>query len=78
MPQPPKQTVATLLSGWPERKVEDGVLRPSSVRMYRLYVEAHLVPALGPVRLRALRSMHVDKLLRDLRRAPRRRSRPGR
>ena len=37
--------------------------------MYRLYVEAHLVPALGPVRLQDLRPMHVDQLLRDLRRA---------
>lgn len=62
-----KQTVASFLSGWLERKVEDGVLRPSSVRMYRLYVDAHLVPALGPVRLQDLRPLHVDQLLRDLR-----------
>jgi len=64
-----KQTVATFLSGWLERKVEDGALRPSSVRMYRLYVEAHLAPALGPVRLQDLRPLHVEQLLRDLRRA---------
>ncbi len=64
-----KQAVATFLSGWLERKVEDGALRPSSVRMYRLYVEAHLVPALGPVRLQDLRPLHVEQLLRDLRRA---------
>ena len=61
-----RETVATFLTGWLERKVQDG-LRPSSERMYRTYVTHYLVPAIGTVRLSDLRPGHVDKLLRDLR-----------
>jgi integrase len=64
-----KLTLGVFLEGWLQRKVDDGALRPSSERMYRLYVTEHLVPALGPVRLRDLRPLHVDQLLRDLRAA---------
>lgn len=60
-----KQTVATYLPEWLDRKIADG-LRPSSALMYRRYIDADIVPSLGLVRLGDLRPGHVERMLRDL------------
>jgi integrase len=64
---PSKQLLKDYLEQW-----LDGLrLRPSTVASYRKNVRLHLIPALGGVRLAALRTERIDKLYRELERSGR-------
>ncbi|WP_253259752.1 tyrosine-type recombinase/integrase [Subtercola boreus] len=60
-----KLSVAAYMPAWLERSILDG-MRPSTVRMYRRYVEMDIVPALGALKLAEVRKHHVDAFIRQL------------
>lgn len=68
------QTVAAFLRAWLDSKTQQG-LRPTTVRNYRLHLDAYLIPELGHLRLRDLRPGHVEAMLTALA-TPGRGSRP--
>lgn len=57
-------TVRAYLNRWLDDKAL--VLRATSLRDYRRYVDQRINPALGDIRLRDLRTAHVTTMLRDL------------
>lgn len=59
---PSAQTLEAFLTGWLEDVVARR-LRPNSVALYRHMARAHLIPALGSVKLRDLNAQHVQALL---------------
>lgn len=64
-----KQTVGQYLAEWLHGQRHS--LAPKTIFQYELYVRNDLVPALGTVRLEALRHEHVVALVADLERAGR-------
>jgi integrase len=61
-----KVSVGDYLVRWLDRQERHSQLKPSTVRMYRRYVDADLVPALGRLQLVNLRKYHVAQLVADL------------
>lgn len=60
------QTVQQFLLRW-----LDSITRaPSTARAYRMKIEANILPALGPIKLRDLREDHLLRLYRRLRATP--------
>ncbi len=64
-----RETVAAYLAGWLHAMRHE--LAAKTLHQYGLYVRGDLVPALGTVRLEALRHEHVVALVADLERAGR-------
>ncbi len=62
-----RRTTETYLREWLNNKVADGLLRPTTERSYRLHVDRYIVPTIGHLRLRDLRTAHVSRMLRELR-----------
>ena len=63
---PSRITTGEWLEHWVEQRVREGALAPGTLETYRSMVRAHLVPAVGPVRLQELRAHHVRALKDDL------------
>ncbi|MYA15786.1 MAG: site-specific integrase [Gammaproteobacteria bacterium] len=63
---PDRITTGEWLEHWIQQRAREGSLAPGTVEAYRSMVRAHLVPALGPVRLQELRAAHVRALKDDL------------
>lgn len=62
-----RTTAADYLRGWLSAQEEHSQLRPSTLRMYKSYVEKDIVPAFGPkLLLKDLRKPHVAGLIADL------------
>jgi integrase len=61
-----KTQVDAYLKAWLTRRERDG-MRPSTLRMYRRYVQNDIAPALGALKLREVRRHHVDTFIRQLR-----------
>ncbi len=63
---PHRITTGEWLEHWVEQRARDGTLAPATVEAYRSMVRAHLIPAVGPVRLQELRAAHIRMLKDDL------------
>lgn len=62
-----RTTAATYMREWLDAQGKHSQLRPSTMRMYRSYVEKDIVPAFGPkLLLKDLRKPHVAGLIADL------------
>ena len=61
-----RHTVGEYMSKWFARAVQNGDIKPSTAHMYKTYMEADIVPALGAVQLTALRKYHVANFIDDL------------
>jgi integrase len=62
--QPPEdETVAEYLERW--LAAVGPTIEASTLRSYRDHVEHHIVPMLGPMRIRALQTRHVNALIAD-------------
>jgi integrase len=59
-------TVAGLLERWLRMKAGVGGLKETTITSYRWYLNHYVVPAIGAVPLRRLRSTHVQELLSNL------------
>lgn len=74
--RPTDQTVAELLDEWLE--VRRSKLRPGTWATYRRYIDVHVVPAIGAMKLQSLDAGHLERLYADLLAAGRRPAREGR
>jgi integrase len=62
-----RTTAASYLLEWLDAQEKHSQLKPSTMRMYRAYVDKDIVPALGPkLLLKDLRKPHVAGLIADL------------
>ncbi|WP_434993467.1 site-specific integrase [Arthrobacter sp. Ld5] len=62
-----RTTAASYLQGWLDAQEKHNQLKPSTMRMYRTYVDKDIVPAFGPkLLLNDLRKPHVAGLIADL------------
>jgi integrase len=59
-----RQTVESYLNNWLEVKARQ--VRVTTLRGYRHYVLEYLVPQVGHIRLRDLRTAHVSQMLREI------------
>lgn len=67
-----KTTVAAYLTKWLDDQEKHSQLKPSTMRMYRSYMEKDIVPSLGgKLLLKDLRKPHVAGLIKDLQDASR-------
>lgn len=64
-----RETVASNLRAWLTDKRH--ALKPKTLHQYGEYIEKDLIPALGAIRLEALRHEHVASMIRDLQAAGR-------
>lgn len=61
-----RTTVSAWLDTWLDRKIATESLRPSTLRMYRRYVDDDIVPAIGRYRLSELHPQHIDAMVASL------------
>lgn len=61
-----KVSVGEYLVRWLDRQEKHSQLKPSTVRMYRRYLNVDIVPVLGRLQLVNLRKYHVAQLVADL------------
>lgn len=66
-PVHPRMTVAQWLELWFAAKVSSGALRPTTERCYRQHLDAYLLPHLGRLRLRDLRTEHINTMYAAIR-----------
>lgn len=59
-------TVSGLLERWLRMKAGIGGLKATTITSYRWYLDAYVVPSIGTLPLRRLRSTHVQDLLSNL------------
>ena len=66
IPRSGKYTLGQWIEQWFEIYSKPN-LRPSTARYYRMFIDKHIIPKLGNIRLDKLRSMDIQKLYNELR-----------
>ncbi len=61
-----KTTVGEFLTGWLDRQEQHAELKPSTIRMYRRYIDNDIAPVLGHLQLTTLRKFQVSALVQQL------------
>ncbi|ACY20494.1 integrase family protein [Gordonia bronchialis DSM 43247] len=62
-------TLAQYLASWLTAKEQAGI-RATTLRSYRQHVDSYIVPTIGNVRLRDLRATHVEHMLSEIAKPP--------